>query len=193
MARQPGLTLLEALDADERMAGHYRLDAVRAHLLEMAGDREAAIAHYQAAAGRTASLPERNYLATKAARLRNRGDDVKITTVDDFVKHKVAPGTPRHREPAARADEEACAGGEGRHQLRHPRLEDDAHGGCRQRDQAPHHVRLFRGADFEDKYGLLQGVGKVSRHVKLTSLADVNATALRYYIKQAVAFERRTR
>jgi RNA polymerase sigma factor (sigma-70 family) len=64
-----GLELLEALDADERLAGHYRLDAVRAHLLEMAGDHEAAIAHYRAAAGRTTSLPERNYLATQAARL----------------------------------------------------------------------------------------------------------------------------
>jgi RNA polymerase sigma factor (sigma-70 family) len=66
-----GLALLEALDGDERVAGHYRLDAVRAHLFEMAGDREAAIARYVAAAGRTASLPERNYLTTKSARLRN--------------------------------------------------------------------------------------------------------------------------
>lgn len=64
-----GLDLLKALDADERLAGHYRLDAVRAHLFEMAGDRPAAIAHYLAAAGRTASLPERNYLNTRAARL----------------------------------------------------------------------------------------------------------------------------
>ena len=64
-----GLTLLKALDADPRLAGHYRLDAVRAHLLEMAGDREEAIARYRAAADRTASIPERNYLATKAARL----------------------------------------------------------------------------------------------------------------------------
>jgi predicted RNA polymerase sigma factor len=64
-----GLKLLKALDADGRLAGHYRLDAVRAHLLEMAGDHEAAIAHYQAAAARTTSLPERNYLTTKAARL----------------------------------------------------------------------------------------------------------------------------
>jgi predicted RNA polymerase sigma factor len=64
-----GLKLLEALDADERLAGHYRLDAVRAHLLEMAGDHQAAIAHYWAAAGRTASVPERNYLTTRAARL----------------------------------------------------------------------------------------------------------------------------
>jgi len=64
-----GLELLEALDADERLAGHYRLDAVRAHLLEMAGGYEAAIAHYLAAAGRTTSIPERNYLTTQAARL----------------------------------------------------------------------------------------------------------------------------
>jgi RNA polymerase sigma factor (sigma-70 family) len=64
-----GLELLQALDSDQRMAGHYRLDAVRAHLFEMAGDRQAAIAHYRAAAGRTASIPEKNYLTTKAARL----------------------------------------------------------------------------------------------------------------------------
>ena len=64
-----GLELLEALDADERLAGHHRLDAVRAHLLERTGDREAAIAHFRRAAGRTTSLPERNYLLMQAARL----------------------------------------------------------------------------------------------------------------------------
>jgi RNA polymerase sigma factor (sigma-70 family) len=64
-----GLTRLDALEADGRLAGHYRMDAVRAHLLEMAGDREAAIVHYRAAAGGTKSLPERDYLTTKAARL----------------------------------------------------------------------------------------------------------------------------
>jgi predicted RNA polymerase sigma factor len=61
------------LDADERLAGHHRLDAVRAHLLELAGDPQAAIAHYRRAAGRTASLPERNYLMTQAARLGEAG------------------------------------------------------------------------------------------------------------------------
>ena len=66
-----GLKLLEALDADGRLAGHHRLDAVRAHLLEMAGDHDGAIAHYRAAADRTTSIPERNYLLTKAGRLRN--------------------------------------------------------------------------------------------------------------------------
>ncbi|WP_437284047.1 RNA polymerase sigma factor [Sorangium sp. So ce406] len=64
-----GLALLNALDADPRLTGHYRLDAVRAHLLERAGDHEAAIAHYRRAASRTTSLPEQAYLATQAARL----------------------------------------------------------------------------------------------------------------------------
>ena len=64
-----GLELLKALDTDERFAGHYRLDAVRAHLFEMAGDDETAVAHFRAAATRTASIPERNYLSTQAARL----------------------------------------------------------------------------------------------------------------------------
>jgi RNA polymerase sigma factor (sigma-70 family) len=65
-----GLELVDELDGDGRLAGHHRLDAVRAHLLEMAGDHARAIAHYQIAAGRTTSAPERNYLLTQAARLR---------------------------------------------------------------------------------------------------------------------------
>ena len=64
-----GLELLDALKADARIADHHRLDAVRAHLLELAGDRRSALRHYQAAAGKTGSLPERNYLLTQAARL----------------------------------------------------------------------------------------------------------------------------
>ena len=67
---EAGLRRLETLDTDPRLAGHHRLDAVRAHLLEMAGDRDGAIAHYLEAAARTASIPERNYLNTRAARLR---------------------------------------------------------------------------------------------------------------------------
>jgi predicted RNA polymerase sigma factor len=66
---QVGLKRLGALDADERLAGHYRLDAVRAHLLEKAGDTAAAIAHYRKAANRTTSVPERNYLMAQAGRL----------------------------------------------------------------------------------------------------------------------------
>jgi predicted RNA polymerase sigma factor len=67
-----GLALLKGLDEDARLSGHYRLDAVRAHLLEMAGDQAGAITHYRAAAERTMSIPERNYLITKAARLASQ-------------------------------------------------------------------------------------------------------------------------
>ncbi len=64
-----GLTLINELDNDPRIAGHYRVDAVRAHLLEKAGDTAAAIAHFRAAATKTTSIPERDYLVMKAGRL----------------------------------------------------------------------------------------------------------------------------
>ena len=67
-----GLRLLDTLDSEERLAGHHRLHAVRAHLLELAGDHAAAIAHYRIAANRTTSVPERNYLVLQAARLSER-------------------------------------------------------------------------------------------------------------------------
>jgi RNA polymerase sigma factor (sigma-70 family) len=64
-----GLQQLKALDADPRFAGHYRLEAVRAHLLEKMGDYESAIKHYRNAAAQTTSIPERDYLMMQAARL----------------------------------------------------------------------------------------------------------------------------
>ena len=62
-----GLTMLDGLDG--QLAGHHRLDAVRGHLLEMSGDRDSAISHFRAAAGRTTSSAERDYLTARAARL----------------------------------------------------------------------------------------------------------------------------
>ncbi|MCO1595802.1 RNA polymerase sigma factor [Micromonospora sp. RHAY321] len=64
-----GLAALDALTDDPQLAGHHRLAAARAHLHEMAGDRDRAIADYRAAAGRTSSLPEQRYLTMRAARL----------------------------------------------------------------------------------------------------------------------------
>ena len=64
-----GLAVLDTVD--ERLAGHYRLDAVRAHLLEMAGDTQGALEHYRVAAARTTSVPEQHYLAKQAARLNS--------------------------------------------------------------------------------------------------------------------------
>jgi predicted RNA polymerase sigma factor len=67
-----GLQRLDAIDADGRLSGHHRVDAVRAHLLEMAGDCDAAVRHYLASAERTTNIPERDYLITRAAQLRER-------------------------------------------------------------------------------------------------------------------------
>ncbi|WP_327116520.1 sigma-70 family RNA polymerase sigma factor [Streptomyces sp. NBC_01341] len=75
MVRGPraGLTAVAALE--DRLAGHHRLDAVRAHLLERAGDREAARTAYRRAADRTLSEPEARYLRMRASRLPPPGGD----------------------------------------------------------------------------------------------------------------------
>ena len=70
---QAGLELLATLDNDPRVAEHHRLEAVRAHLLEMAGDRPAARAGYRRAARRTTSLPEQRYLDARADLLEDAG------------------------------------------------------------------------------------------------------------------------
>jgi RNA polymerase sigma factor (sigma-70 family) len=69
---EAGLVLLDGLDG--RLGDHHRLHAVRAHLLEMAGDRRGAIAEFRAAAARTANQRERHYLTTRAARLSGVSD-----------------------------------------------------------------------------------------------------------------------
>jgi RNA polymerase sigma factor (sigma-70 family) len=70
---QAGLDVLATLDDDERMTRHHRLDAVRAHLLEMAGDHAAARDTYRSAARGTTSRPEQRYLEERAARLSEGG------------------------------------------------------------------------------------------------------------------------
>ncbi|MFE3256544.1 RNA polymerase sigma factor [Nocardia sp. NPDC059091] len=67
---QAGLDLTDTLT--DSLAGNHRLDAVRGHLHEMAGDPDEAIAAYTAAARHTTSLPERDYLTIRAARLRRQ-------------------------------------------------------------------------------------------------------------------------
>jgi predicted RNA polymerase sigma factor len=64
-----GLDLLAGLDGDERITGDHRFHVVRGHLLEMAGDRAAALHCYQDAARRATSLPQQRYLQARAARL----------------------------------------------------------------------------------------------------------------------------
>jgi predicted RNA polymerase sigma factor len=71
MAEGPaaGLAILDGMDGS--MAGHHRLEAVRGHLLEMAGDPDTALEHYRTAARLTTNLAEQRYLATRAATLRH--------------------------------------------------------------------------------------------------------------------------
>jgi RNA polymerase sigma factor (sigma-70 family) len=64
-----GLAVLDTVATDERMTGNHRLHAVRGHLLEMAGDLDAALVDYREAARRTRSLPERRHLERRAHRL----------------------------------------------------------------------------------------------------------------------------
>jgi predicted RNA polymerase sigma factor len=67
---QAGLRELAAAALDPALSRHHRVDAVRAHLLEMAGDHEAAAAAYRLAARRTRSVPEQRYLRSRAAQFR---------------------------------------------------------------------------------------------------------------------------
>jgi hypothetical protein len=47
-------------------------------------------------------------------------------------------------------------------------------------------LAFSRGAEFEDSYGLLEGVGKVSKNVRIRHLAEIDKAELRYYIQQAL-------
>ncbi len=64
-----GLDLVAKLDVPGCLAGHYRLDAVRAHFHEMANNDLLAKEHYLRAAARTSSAPERDYLHRRVSRL----------------------------------------------------------------------------------------------------------------------------
>jgi RNA polymerase sigma factor (sigma-70 family) len=64
-----GLRELAAAERDPALAGNHRVDAVRAHLLEMSGDLASARDHYRLAARRTLSIPEQRYLVSRATRL----------------------------------------------------------------------------------------------------------------------------
>ena len=95
MVRGPraGLALLEALEADGRLAGHHRLDVVRAHLLEMAGDFVGARASYRTAARRTTSLPEQRYLEGRVVRVGEDEHDPVLPTETDCAQLEGRGGT----------------------------------------------------------------------------------------------------
>jgi predicted RNA polymerase sigma factor len=81
MVHGPSAGLAVVDEVADSLGGQHRVDAVRAHLLEMAGDNDGAVAHYEAGARRTTSLPEQRYLAKQAARLRHQPADPTGTGV----------------------------------------------------------------------------------------------------------------
>ena len=70
MVRGPdaGLELLARIEAGGELAGTHRLESVRAHMLELAGDRTSAADSYRRAARMATSIPERRYLEARAGR-----------------------------------------------------------------------------------------------------------------------------
>ena len=52
-------------------------------------------------------------------------------------------------------------------------------------------VGFMRGAEFEDRYGLLGGAGKHAKNVRMKNLSEINRPALRYYTKQALKLDKR--
>ena len=85
----------ETADRIVALARHHRLYAVRAHLLEMAGDHEAAVVNYREAAGRTASIPEQRYLLTRAARMQHLDEEARrscASVAHEIVSGRVEPG-----------------------------------------------------------------------------------------------------
>jgi predicted RNA polymerase sigma factor len=69
---QDGLAMIAPLESDPRVAEHHRVSAVKGHLLDLAGRHAEASVAFEAAARRTASLPEKRFLASRATALRQR-------------------------------------------------------------------------------------------------------------------------
>jgi len=70
-----GLDMLAELDGDRHMSNHHRLHAVRAHLLEQAGEHAEAQAAFAEAARRATSIPEQRYLQAQTVRLTANNPD----------------------------------------------------------------------------------------------------------------------
>ncbi len=114
---------------------------------------------------------------------------MKVTTIDEFLEHRVLPEhlsivallRKMMREHAPEAKEQISYGILMWKQKR----------GLAVISPTKKNITFAfsRGANFEDKFGLLQGVGKVSKHVKIKSLKDAPQAALKYYIKQAVQLD----
>jgi hypothetical protein len=116
-------------------------------------------------------------------------ENMRITTVDEFIKQKVLP---EHREIVNRLRKLM-------REVAPDTKEEISYGILGWRGNLMLAVisptkkditlAFSRGAEFEDKYGLLRGVGKVSKHVKVKNPEEINKEALEYYIKQALELD----
>ena len=114
---------------------------------------------------------------------------MKITTIDDFLKHRVLP---EHRPIVAmlrRMMRESAPGA--REEISYGILMWKQKRGLAVVSPTKKDITFAfsNGAKFEDKFELLQGVGKVSKHVKIKNLKVAPKAALKYYIKQALQFD----
>jgi len=110
-----GLEQLAATEDDAALAG-----AVRPHLLELARDSDAARAHYELAARRTFSVPERRYLESRAARLG--AASARVGRGADGVTAGIQGGSARQRWTATpRAGVCGVDGGMRRQRCKAPR------------------------------------------------------------------------
>jgi hypothetical protein len=117
--------------------------------------------------------------------------NMKITTVDEFIQYKVQP---EHRDIVEMLRKLM-------HEVAPNAKEIITYGILAWRGNLILAVvsptkkditfSFSRGAEFEDKYHLLNGVGKVSKFVKIKNLKEVNKTALKYYIKQALKLDKK--
>jgi len=114
---------------------------------------------------------------------------MKISTVDEFIEHKVQP---EHREIVAMLrDLMRVVAPDAKEVISYGILA--WRGNLILAVVSPTKKDITfsfsKGAQFEDKYGLLGGVGKVSKYVKIKNLKEVNREALEYYIKQALELD----
>src|SRR5450631_2427873 len=116
---------------------------------------------------------------------------MKITTIDDFLKHRVLP---EHRPIVAmlrRMMRESAPGA--REEISYGILMWKQKRGLAVVSPTKKDITFAfsQGGKFEDKYKLLQGVGKVSKHVKIKNIKEAPKAAIKYYIRQAVQLEAR--
>jgi hypothetical protein len=118
---------------------------------------------------------------------------MKITTVDEFVKQKVLPEYKPVASLIRKLMREVAPGAKEYLAYGIPVWKGNKIFAVISPNKKGITFSFTHGSEFEDKYRLLRGVGKVSKHVGIANVKDVNKAALRYYIRQALKIDRPTK